>query len=99
MDPVQEFRLRLTRRQLFGRAATGIGVAALGSLLSPEAFASVVAGGALKSTHFPATAKRVIYLFQSGAPSHIDLYDYKPQLQKHYGIDLPASVRMGQRIT
>ncbi len=104
MDPRREFELLLTRRQLFGRAATGIGVAALGSLLSAPALAAMAEQekgphGALKTLHFAPKAKRVIYLFQSGAPSHIDLFDYKPQLQQHFGVDLPAFVRMGQRIT
>jgi len=105
MDPRREYELLMTRRQLFGRMATGIGTAALGSLLAPEAFAAntgLVKGsynGILKQPHFPAKAKRVIYLFQSGAPSHIDLFDYKPQLQTHRGIDLPESIRNGQRLT
>jgi hypothetical protein len=104
MDPRREFELLLTRRQLFGKAAAGIGTAALASLLAPEAFADTAAGpvavpGVIGRTHFAPKAKRVIYLFQSGAPSHIDLFDYKPQLKKHHGEELPASVRMGQRIT
>ena len=109
MDPRREYELLMTRRQLFGRTAAGIGTAALGSLLAPEAFAAppttptgLVRGsynGILKQPHFPAKAKRVIYLFQSGAPSHIDLFDYKPQLQAHRGIDLPESIRNGQRLT
>ncbi len=104
MDPRKEFELMLTRRQLFGRLATGIGTAALASLLAPEAFAggdpkAQSLHGALKQLPFAPKAKRVIYLFQSGAPSHIDLFDWKPQLQEHRGVDLPASVRMGQRIT
>ena len=53
----------------------------------------------LRSTHFPAKAKRVIYLFMSGGPSQIDLFDYKPELRRHHGEELPASIRMGQRIT
>jgi hypothetical protein len=103
MDPRREYELRLTRRQLFGKAATGIGVAALASLLNPAAFAAEpkeghlgILGGHL---HFAPKAKRIIYLFQSGAPSHIDLFDYKPQLAEHFNIDLPDSIRMGQRIT
>jgi hypothetical protein len=56
-------------------------------------------GGVLKALHFAPKAKRVIYLFMSGGPSHIDLFDYKPKLNDHRGQDLPASVRMGQRIT
>src|SRR5690242_10084139 len=99
MDPRREFELLLTRRQLFGKTAAGIGTAALASLLVPEAFADRSAGpvavpGVLGRTHFTPKAKRVIYLFQSGAPSHIDLFDYKPQLKKHHGEELPASVRM-----
>jgi uncharacterized protein (DUF1501 family) len=103
MDPRREMELMLTRRQLFGRAATGIGVAGLASILAPEAFAGGPAAaanaGALKRLHFAPKAKRIIYLHQSGAPSHIDLFDYKPQLKKHHGEELPSSIRMGQRIT
>jgi hypothetical protein len=104
MDPRREYELLLTRRQLFGRTATGIGVAALASLLSPEAFATPKGhmkgwNGVLPGPHFAPKAKRVIYLFQSGAPSHIDLFDWKPKMQAHFNEDLPASVRMGQRIT
>jgi hypothetical protein len=104
MDPNEEYTRLLTRRQLFGRTAAGIGTAALASLLCPEAFGAPVAPdsglhGALKALHFPPTAKRVIYLFQSGAPSHLDLFDYKPKLKEHHGEELPGSVRMGQRIT
>jgi len=78
--------LSLTRRHFFQRTAAGIGIPALASLLNAE-------------THFAATAKRVIYLHQSGAPSQLDLFDYKPKLAKLQGTELPASVRMGQRIT
>jgi hypothetical protein len=104
MDPVREYALMLTRRQLFGRTREGIGVAALACLLNGSASAEArktasTFRGALKQPHFPPKAKRVIYLFQSGAPSHIDLFDYKPQLAQHRGIDLPDSVRMGQRLT
>jgi hypothetical protein len=53
----------------------------------------------MRALHHPATAKRVIYLFMSGGPSHIDLFDHKPALRRHHGEQLPASVRMGQRIT
>ena len=49
--------------------------------------------------HFAPKAKRIIYLFQNGAPSQLDLFDYKPMLQKMHGQDLPASIRMGQRLT
>jgi hypothetical protein len=108
MDCCREYELMLTRRTLFGRAATGIGSLALASLLSPEVFAAVdsaAAGpgpavpGHLGRLHFKPTAKRVIYLFQSGGPSHIDLFDYKPKLKEMHGKELPSSVRNGQRIT
>ena len=95
--------LQQTRRQFFGRAAGGIGIAALSSLLNPSLFAKtrdpLESLGKLPKLHFPAKAKRVIYLHQSGAPSHIDLLDYKPAMQAHHGKELPASIRMGQRIT
>ena len=54
--------------------------------------------GSLKAPHFAPKAKRVIYLFQSGGPSHLELFDYKPKLEALYGQDLPPSVRMGQRL-
>ena len=98
MNLDREYQLQLTRRQLFGRAATGIGTAALASLLNPSLL-NAAAGGALGATHYPPKAKRVIYLFMSGGPSHIDLFDYKPKLREHHGQELPGSIRMGQRIT
>src|SRR5262245_51020701 len=104
MDLEDNLRRLITRRQLFGRAATGIGTLALASLLNEGAAAAPAApragmGGALAKLHFAPKARRVIYLFQSGGPSQLDLFDYKPGLEKQFGIDLPASVRMGQRIT
>ncbi len=68
----------MTRRHFFGLASTGIGTAALASLLAEDAQAS---GGLPGLPHFPPKAKRVIYLFQHGAPSQLDLFDYKPKLQ------------------
>src|SRR5688572_18876972 len=102
MNLDHDFHLLQTRRQFFGRTAAGIGTAALASLLNPELFAASSAsghGGVLSGPHFPAKAKHVIYLVMSGGPSHIDLFDYKPELRKHHGEELPATVRMGQRIT
>ena len=55
--------------------------------------------GVLKTFHFPPRAKRIIYLFMSGGPSQLDLFDYKPLLNRMNGEDLPESVRMGQRLT
>ncbi len=105
MTPDNELKLAMTRRHFFGLASVGIGTAALASLLTPEAFAAgtlpdASANGGLPGLpHFPPTAKRVIFLHQSGGPSQMDLFDYKPQLKKYQGSELPASVRMGQRIT
>lgn len=96
-------QLMLTRRQLFGKAAVGIGTAALASLLGETAVAAASSanrtGGVLDSLHFAPKAKRVIYLHMAGGPSHIDLFDYKPKLAEYNTTELPASVRMGQRIT
>jgi hypothetical protein len=106
MNLNRERELLVTRRQLFGRAAAGIGTVALASLLNDRLWAGDVAapaapayGGILAAPHFAPKAKRVIYLFMSGGPSHIDLFDYKPALAEHHGKELPATVRMGQRVT
>ncbi len=88
----------ITRRHFFGRAATGIGLGALASLYGGEAQAKQV-GGLTGVPHFAPKAKRVIYLFQSGGPSQMELFDYKPRLREFAGVDLPDSVRMGQRLT
>lgn len=89
---------QLTRRYFFGRAATGIGAAALASLLSRDLEASV-SGGLAGLPHHKPTAKRVIFLFQSGGPSQMELFDYKPRLTEFQGSNLPESIRMGQRLT
>jgi hypothetical protein len=81
-----------------GRSATGIGVAALASLLD-DSLAASESETAGRLPHFKPTAKRVIYLFQSGAPSQMDLFDYKPKLEKLRGTELPESIRQGQRLT
>jgi hypothetical protein len=79
------------RRRFLGHSAAGVGAAALASLLEPELFAD--SGGQRQK------AKRVIYLFMHGGPSQMDLFDEKPQLSKLQGTELPASVRMNQRLT
>ena len=102
MNPLlREAELIQTRRHFFGRAATGIGTAALASLVNPELFGDQPQTqlGSMGAPHFAPKAKRVIYLFMSGAPSQLDMWDYKPQLQDWYDKDLPDSVRNGQRIT
>src|SRR6476619_8038860 len=97
---ILEHGLNMNRRRFLSRLSLGIGSVALGSLLIPDLFSkspeeAVIAG----LPHFAPKAKRIIYLFQNGAPSQLDLFDYKPLLQKMHGQDLPASVRMGQRLT
>jgi hypothetical protein len=98
----------LCRRAFLTRSTTGLGALALASLTNPNllggngsgrAAASIARGGVMQNLHRPARAKRVIYLFQSGAPSHLDLFDPKPKLQELTNTELPDSVRMGQRIT
>jgi hypothetical protein len=101
MNPQEQGRLLLTRRHFFGKTSRSIGVAALASLLArdSEAATSSPTGGLPGLPHFPPKAKRVIYLFQHGAPSQLDLFDYKPNLSKIRGENLPESIRMGQRLT
>ena len=100
MNPFREFELLQTRRQLFGRSITSMSaatsLAALGSLVAPEAIASAPRMGA---PHAGGRAKRVIYLFMSGAPSQLETFDHKPNLKAMYNQDLPQSVRGGQRLT
>ncbi len=88
-----------TRRHFFSRSATGIGSAALASLLGEDFSTKAAAPMPGDFPNFAPKAKRVIYLFQSGAPSQIDLFDYKPELQKRFDEELPDSVRKGQRLT
>ena len=86
----------MTRRHFFSRTSTGVGIVALASLLQED----LRADGALPGLpHFPPKAKRVIYLFQSGAPSQMELFDYKPKLKDLRATELPDSIRHGQRLT
>ena len=99
---LRERQLLMTRRHFFGRAASGIGMAALSSLLNPyggRVQASDAAHALLRKPHFTPRAKRVIYLFMAGGPSQFELFDYKPKLADLRKTELPDSVRMGQRIT
>ena len=101
-DPHREFELMLTRRQLFGRAAIGLGTATLAGMLGPELRAAGPGSSAAATghvLHHAPKAKRVIYLFMSGGPSHHDLWDYKPEMRALYGKPLPEHIRDGQRIT
>ncbi|MEX0679176.1 MAG: DUF1501 domain-containing protein [Pirellulales bacterium] len=102
MDPRIECHWLTSRRQFFARSAAGIGAAALATLVCEEgaAFADAASRGGLPGfPQFTPKAKRVIYLFQSGAPSQIDLFDDKPKLKEFHASELPDSVRRGQRLT
>ncbi|KAF0180140.1 MAG: hypothetical protein FD161_918 [Limisphaerales bacterium] len=88
------------RRQFLNRFGAGLGGAALAEMLASNAIAAPTAErGILGATHFAPKAKRIIYLFMSGAPSQLDLFDYKPLLNQRHGEQLPDSVRGGQRLT
>ena len=103
MNPLLENQLHSTRRQFFGRTATGIGVAALSALLKGNvsaALAPSAAGGPLTGIpHFAPKAKRVIVLWQGGGPSQVDLFDHKPNLEAMRLKELPESVRAGARLS
>jgi hypothetical protein len=92
---------RLNRRTFLARSACGLGIAALGALDAERSAAatSTPSQGLETLPHFAPKAKRVIYLFQSGAPSQMELFDHKPTLAGLSGQNLPDSIRMGQRLT
>ena len=96
-----EYGLGFNRRRFLSKMSLGIGSLALGSLLIPDLFGEKTPEDMILSglPHFAPKAKRVIYLFQNGAPSQLDLFDYKPKLQEMFGQDLPESIRNGQRLT
>src|SRR3954465_7965791 len=108
MDPIQEHPLHVTRREFFGRSACGLGTAALASLMNREGIvlgATDTAGiesrvgGLAGLPHFPPRAKHVIYLFQNGAPTHVELFDYKPLLKQMHGKPVPESFLGGRRFS
>ena len=96
-----EYGLNLNRRKFLSRLSLGIGSVALGSLLIPDLFGGEHTEETILNhlPQFAPKAKRIIYLFQNGAPSQLDLFDYKPKLQEMFGQELPASIRNGQRLT
>ncbi|MDN5204802.1 DUF1501 domain-containing protein [Fulvivirgaceae bacterium BMA10] len=110
MCEIEDLQYNMNRRHFFSKASLGLGSVALASMLNPtksaakalssfSATSEGLSNGVLRSPHHLPKAKRIIYLFQSGGPSQLDLFDYKPVLEKRRGEDLPASVRMGQRLT
>ena len=98
MNPLLEYQQHESRRNFLGRSCSLVGGAALSSLLGSRAIAAS-GFSTHQLPHFPAKAKRVIYLFMAGGPSHIDMFDYKPAMRELHGTELPDSIRNGQRIT
>ena len=105
MQLPEEFLRQITRRHFFGQTGLGLGTAALASMLGSARGPTAGnggggGGGGLPSVpHFAPTAKRAIWLFMAGAPSQIDMFDYKPKLRDLFDTDLPESIRKGQRLT
>ncbi len=104
MNPYTEHAHNVTRRHFLGQGAAGIGTAALASLFAQDGFAaetdsSPAKGGLPTLPHFAPKAKRVIYLFQSGGPSQLEMFDDKPLVREKHGNELPDSIRKGQRLT
>jgi hypothetical protein len=100
MTLFHQYGQAITRRYFFKAGSHAVGWAALASLLNGDrAHANRQDKHAAQGPHFPGKAKQVIYLHMVGGPSQMDLYDYKPQMQKWFDKDLPDSVRMGQRLT
>jgi Protein of unknown function (DUF1501) len=104
MNPIQEYAQHLTRRTLLGRAAMGLGSAALASMTQSDDVHAASEkqqrfGGLPGIPHFAPKAKRVIYLFMAGGPCQHDLMDYKPKLDEMFDKDLPDEIRKGQRLT
>ena len=99
MNPLTELHTQHTRRAFLGRGTLGLGGIALGSLLNAQAAKRNAIGGQAGLPHFAPKAKRVIYLFQSGGPSQMDLFDYKPDLAKRFGEEVPESIYPAERKT
>src|SRR5215470_12744468 len=105
MHPIREHQRNLTRRQFFGSSGLRLGGVAMAMLAGDGTTASAskpverVHPPLPGFPHFPPKAKAVIYLHTNGGPSQLDTFDYKPKLVEQFDKDLPASVRMGQRIT
>ena len=102
MSDCKQYTPRYSRRDFLSKTSMGLGAAALALLLKPVGLFGKSPNplpGTPQLPHFTPKAKRVIYLFQSGGPSQMELFDYKPLLEKMNGEELPASVHQGQRLT
>ena len=94
MNPLQEYQNNMTRRQLLKNCATGLGAAALANLVPGTAKAAGATG-----SNLPGKAKNCIYLFQNGGPTHVDMFDYKPELIKMHNKVVPESYIKGKRFS
>ncbi|MFN4259990.1 MAG: DUF1501 domain-containing protein [Gemmataceae bacterium] len=100
MNPLLQRQALFTRRQFFGRSVLGLGTAALATLLRQDGMAATSNQKEMPGLpHFAAKAKRVIYLFQNGAPTHVDLFDYKPKLTAWHGKEIPPEIQGGRRLS
>ena len=102
MNELFEIEDNINRRNFLFKASLGFGSIALASLMGSQKLLATndnLSSGILGAPHFAPKAKRIIYLFQNGAPSQIDLFDYKSVLDKMHGQELPESIRKGQRLT
>ena len=95
MNIFEEYNHKMNRRNFLSGSVLGLGATALSGLMNDNNLFN----NDLQLPHFAPKAKRIIYLFQSGAPSQLDLFDYKPKLKEMFGQELPASIRGEQRVT
>jgi len=91
-------RLQIHRRTFLGRGIAGLGLLGLNSLLNPRLLSAMQSKGVVNPLHFPAKAKRVIFLYQAGGPSHLETFDPKPQLAALHGKPMPESFTKGQQL-
>ena len=106
MNPQAQRAAYLTRRQFFAKSAVGLGSAALASLLTNDGFAALTSGAGISRRggladlpHFAPKAKHVIYLLQNGGPPHLDIFDYKPGMEKFRGQEIPPSILGDKRFS
>src|SRR5690348_14682478 len=105
MNPLDDLKYRTTRRTLLGRASRGIGSLALATLLNPRLLPAAERKleldrwtGVIHPPHYPPRAKRIIYLYMAGGPSHLETLDHKPVLAKMHGKPMPESYTAGMPI-
>ena len=102
MNPKEQAQLHLTRRAFLGRSSAGLGMLALASLLDPKLLRGAESEerwrGVVRPLHHPAKAKRIIWLYMAGGPSHLETFDYRPKLAEMHGKPMPESFTKGQPI-